>query len=68
MLQYSLLSDFDEGQQQLGFATLGVRHQQSQIEFYLTIDIADLVLIHLYRRIEFRNELWYYFGRSTHDK
>lgn len=56
MLQYAFLADFDEGQQQLCFTAFGIRHQQTKIEFYLAVDVADLMFVHFNRRIEFGQE------------
>lgn len=49
MLEYPLLANLDERQQQFRLSPFGVWHQQAQIELYFAIDVTDFVFIDLDR-------------------
>lgn len=68
MLEDPPFAHLDERQQQFGLATIGVGHQQPKIELHLTVDVADLVLVDSYARIELGQETWNHFGRATHNE
>ena len=68
VLEDPFLAHFDECEQKLGLSPIWIRHQLTEVQLYLTVDVANLVVIRHDGVVQLTHVAGYDLGGPSHDK